>query len=153
VAFDPQSAPKADPTPRIISAATHSRIWRCTGVNVGRRKGSILGAETQSAASLPSRLICHGVTDLPDQGDKEACPTLHRGPEQAKAQATNGSIAGTRCVAYRLSAAGSRSQRANVRLGSKAALTVRKWHFQCTSNGGHYQTGPNGPLSATNGHR
>src|SRR5260370_1294064 len=28
----PQSAPKADPTPRIISAATHSRIWRCTGL-------------------------------------------------------------------------------------------------------------------------
>jgi hypothetical protein len=36
VPFDPQSAPKADPTPRIISAAIHSRFWRRTGVNVGQ---------------------------------------------------------------------------------------------------------------------
>jgi ATP-dependent DNA ligase len=48
VAFDRQSAPKADPTPRVISAATHSRFWHRTRVNVGRRKGSIFGAETQA---------------------------------------------------------------------------------------------------------
>jgi hypothetical protein len=40
-AMRPQSAPKADPTPRIISAATHSRIWRCTGSMLDAERGGV----------------------------------------------------------------------------------------------------------------
>lgn len=43
----PQSAPKVDPTHTATSAATNSGFECCTGVNVGRRKGSIFGAATQ----------------------------------------------------------------------------------------------------------
>jgi hypothetical protein len=41
VAFDPSSVHKDDLTPHLVSAATHSRIQRCAGVNVGCRKGRI----------------------------------------------------------------------------------------------------------------
>src|SRR3984885_14538708 len=47
MAFDPSSVHKDDLTPHLVSAATHSRIQRCAGVNVGCRKGSMFGAETQ----------------------------------------------------------------------------------------------------------
>jgi hypothetical protein len=46
VAFDPRSAPKTEPHPIDHKGRTHSRFWHRTGVNVGRRKGSISGAET-----------------------------------------------------------------------------------------------------------
>jgi homoserine O-acetyltransferase/O-succinyltransferase len=53
----PLSAHKTDPTPHIVSAATHSRLSGRTGVNLGRREGSIFGAATQIAGAARTGLF------------------------------------------------------------------------------------------------
>ena len=47
ISFDPLSAPKVDPAQRDESVATKLGISYFAGVNVVRRKGAIIGAETQ----------------------------------------------------------------------------------------------------------
>jgi hypothetical protein len=61
VSFDPQSAPKAAPTPRIISAAIHSRFWRRTGAMLDAERGQY-SEPKHSSTSLHGRF--RSLTDL-----------------------------------------------------------------------------------------
>jgi hypothetical protein len=68
VAFDPQSAPKFGATAYTVSVSTRFGLQRFTGVNVGRRKGSIFGAATHLAIRIEHAL------DVTVQGLHDADP-------------------------------------------------------------------------------
>ena len=54
----PSSVHKDDLTPHLVSAATHSRIQRCAGVNVGCRKGPLSASKVDPRPARKPRMSC-----------------------------------------------------------------------------------------------